>query len=168
MWQRPLRRAQVDAQAMDVLEVDAPIVPVPAAVPAAPADANDTTSLECPVDGQLAFPAERSSSKFYMFTQVSELVQRPGRKTPEEVGREGLYNAIGRAYGRVFPEGHACRTGPCYGKVAQEKHQASTDARMQRVHNHAICAFPADHRWKAIERDLREVEGIKVGLVFVS
>ena len=42
--------------------------------------------------------------------QVSEREERPGRKTPAQVGRQGLYEAVEATYAVVFPEGHACHT----------------------------------------------------------
>jgi len=115
------------------------------------------------VDGRLAFPGQNESGKFYLFTQVEEeRPPRPGRKTPSEVGREGLFLEVKAAYSEVFPVGHLCHTGPLFGKVAQDGHQHSTQERLRNLHNHAACAFAVDHRWKAVEKQLREVHGVKV------
>ena len=109
------------------------------------------------------WPANNSSGKFYLFTQVEEDgPPRPGRKTPTEVGREGLWLALKAAYAAVFPDSHACHTGPVFGKVAQEGHPKSAELSQRRPHNHGACAFAADHRWKAVEKNLREVQGVKV------
>ncbi len=40
--------------------------------------------------------------------------------------------------------------------------RAPSESQLRRLHNHAACAFAADHKWKAVERHLREVQGIKV------
>ena len=118
---------------------------------------------ECLVDGLITFAAENASGRFFLFTQVEEDgPPRPGRKTPAETGRQGLYEAIGRTYQAVFPEGNANKAGQLYGKVVQEGHSRSNVASMRRLHNHAACAFPTEHRWKTVERHLREVEGVKV------
>ena len=115
------------------------------------------------MDRILTFPAERYAGKFYFFTQVEEDgLRRPGRKTPGEVGREGLWSAIVTAYAAVFPQNHPCHSGPLFGKIAQEGHPTSTEFRLRRLHNHAACAFPADHKWRAVERHLREVQGVNV------
>ena len=97
-----------------------------------------------------------------MFTQVTENEARAGRKTPEEVGREGLYRAIVETYSIVFPAGHPCHVGPEFGKVAQEGHPSSTFEQLKKLHLHAICQFPSAHKWKRVEQHLREVKGIKV------
>ena len=138
------------------------LVPVPA-LPPAPAASVRLSLGECPVDGALAWPSESSSGSYFLFTQVEEDgPPRPGRKTPEEVGREGLWLAVKAAYAAVFPEGHACHAGPLFGKVAQEGHPRSTEDRLKRLHNHGAFAFAADHRWRAVERHLRETLGVKV------
>jgi hypothetical protein len=116
------------------------------------------------VDGLLQFPNDRYAGRFYLFTQVTETgPPRPGRKTPEAVGREGLWRAVVATYAAVFPVGHPCHTGPAFGKVVQEGHPNSTVQALVHVHNHGAFAFPADHKWKAVERHLRVVQGIKVG-----
>ena len=97
-----------------------------------------------------------------MFTQVTEDQVRIGRKSPEEVGREGLYKAIVETYAAVFPAGHTCHVGPEFGKVAQEGHPSSTIDVLKNLHNHAVCQFPSEHKWKRVEKHLREVKGIKV------
>ena len=118
---------------------------------------------ECPVDGVLTLPAERQAGKFYLFTQVEEDgPRRPGRKTPAEVGREGLWSAIVTAYKTAFPPNHPCHGGPLFGIIAQEGHPNSTEFRLRRLHNHGACAFPAEHKRRAVERHLREVQGVKV------
>ena len=117
---------------------------------------------ECPVDGLLVPVADRQASRWYLFTQVTEDVPRAGRKTPEEVGREGLYNTIVEAYHHCFPPGDLCHTRPEFGKVVQEGHAASTVEALRKLHNHAACQFPREHKWKKVEKYLREVKGIKV------
>ena len=47
-------------------------------------------------------------------------------------------------------------------EVGQEGHPASGIACLRNLHNHAACAFPQNHRWKAIEKHLREKLGFKV------
>ena len=39
--------------------------------------------------------------------------------------REGLFEAVQRVYGALFPEGHADASGPLFGKVIQEGHASS-------------------------------------------
>ena len=70
-------------------------------------------------------------------------------------GSEGSYAA-------VFPAEHACHGGPLFGKVGQEGHPASTDDRLKRLHNHGAFGFAAEHKWRAVEKNLREVQGIEV------
>ena len=62
----------------------------------------------------------------------------------------------------VLPEGHPCVGGPIFGKAVQEGHPASFLVCLQHLHNHAACAFPQDHKWKSVEKHLREELGIKV------
>ena len=50
------------------------------------------------MDGAFVHVGDKQASRWYLFTQVTEDVPRPGRKTPEEVGREGLYNEIADTY----------------------------------------------------------------------
>ena len=119
-------------------------------------------SLECPVDGTLAQAGEKQASRWYLFTQVTEDEVRPGRKTPEDVGREGLYNALVETYHKVFKPGHLCHVGPDFCKVVQEGHPNSTVDALKNLHNHAACQFPVAHKWKAVEKYLREAKGIKV------
>lgn len=138
------------------------VVAVPGALPLAPATAQQNTAVDTKT-GDFPWPANNSSGKFYLFTQVEEDgPPRPGRKTPTEVGREGLWLALKAAYAAVFQQGHACHTGPVFGKVVQEGHPNSAELSRQRLHNHGACAFAADHRWKAVEKNLREVQGVKV------
>ena len=75
---------------------------------------------ECLVDGLITFAAENASGRFFLFTQVEEDgPPRPGRQTPAETGRQGLFEAIGRTYQAVFPEGNANKAGQLYGKVGK-------------------------------------------------
>ena len=46
------------------------------------------------MDGVLVQAGDAQSSRWYLFTQVTEDDPPVGRKTPQEVGREGFYNAI--------------------------------------------------------------------------
>ena len=132
-------------------------------VPAAVVQLDGVAALGvCEVDGEFVHVADNASGRFFLFTQVSESVVRPGRKTPEETGRLGLYTAIQAAYAAVFAPEHPCASGPTFGKVVQEGHPTSSLACLRNVHNHAACAFPQDRRWKTVEKQLREVQGIKV------
>ena len=132
-------------------------------VPAAVVQPDGVASLGvCEVDGEFVHVGDNAAGRFFLFTQVSESVARPGRKTPEETGRQGLYTAIQTAYAAVFPQDHPCAGGPTFGKVAQEGHPASGIACLRNLHNHAACAFPQDHRWKSIEKQMREEQGVKV------
>ena len=79
-----------------------------------------------------------------------------------EIGRQGFYNAIVDTYSKVFPVGHACHSGPDFGKVVQEGHPESTLAVCRNLHHHGAFQFPTEHKWKAVEKHLREVQGIKV------
>ena len=73
-----------------------------------------------------------------------------------------VYEAIQSAYAALSPEGHPCAGGPTFGKVVQEGHAGSGLVCLRNLHHHAACAFPQDHRWKTVEKHLREVLGIKV------
>ena len=114
------------------------------------------------MDGSLVHAGDKQSSRWYLFTHVTEDEQRPGRKSPLEIGREGFYNAIVDTYSKVFPVGHACHSGPDFGKVVQEGHPESTLAVCRNLHHHGAFQFPTEHKWKAVEKHLREVQGIKV------
>jgi len=47
--------------------------------------------------------------------------------------------------------------------VVQEGPASDTSVpALKNLHNHAACQFPAEHKWKAVEKHLREVHGIKV------
>ena len=154
----------------------APVAPVgvaPAAAggalaPAAPAVPGVPVPPEpqvCPVDGELSHAGDRAEGKYYLFSQVASRVPIPGRKEPEDTTREELYAALVATYAAVFGEEHACHNGPEYGLVAREQHRESPVERSRKVHNHAACAFPAFHRWKAVEKHMREHHGIKVATV---
>ena len=78
------------------------------------------------------------------------------------MGREGFFNLLKAAYATAFPAPHPCHTGPLYGKVVREFHRDSGERRLRRAHMHAAVAFVAEHRWKAVERTLRENHGVKV------
>ena len=85
------------------------------------------------------------------------------RAQPAEVGKIGLYQALGRAFKHVFsnPE-DANHNGPEYGKVVQEGgHLTAQSDHEQIPHLHGAAASPRDHRWKAIEIYLRVHEKIK-------
>ena len=116
----------------------------------------------CEVDAAFVHVGERQASRFYLFTQVVGNPPRSGRKTPQEIGREGLYKAIQTTYAAVFKSDHPCHSGPSYGRVGQEGHPSSSLVCMRNLHNHAALAFPADHKWKAVEKHLRAKQGIKV------
>ena len=104
------------------------------------------------VDGHLPAVGDRQASRWYMFTQVTEDQARAGRKSPEEVGREGFYKAIVDTYAVVFPAEHPCHVWPDFGKVAQEGHPSSTVDALKKLHLHAVCQFPSEHRWKRVEQ----------------
>jgi hypothetical protein len=48
------------------------------------------------------------------------------------------------------------------GHVVQEGHPNSTELRLKRLHLHGAFAFPEPHKWRALEKHLRERQGIKV------
>ena len=125
-------------------------------------------SPACTVDEVFPHVGDRAAGRYYLFTMPHCRQVIPGRKSPEEVGRNGLHAAIVRSYAAVFPASHACHIGPDYGVVAQEKHASSPNEASQGVHLHGAWAFPVEHRWKAVERQLRVVEGIKVFRVGVN
>jgi len=154
------KRARLGAGPHD-LDTEPAEAPPPQA--ALVAEAAVAPAADGPADAFLVQPPDNASGRFYLFTQVEESgPRRPDRKTPAEVGREGLYKAVVATYAAVFREGHACHTGPSFGKVAQEGHPNSSDPKEKNLHNHAACAFPADHRWRAVEKHLRETQGVKV------
>ena len=62
-------------------------------------------------------PCNAVSVKTPMFTVPRTDV--PGRKQPDETGRQGLYDAVKDTYNHCFPVGHACKAGPSYGMVAR-------------------------------------------------
>ena len=138
---------------MAFLEQLAPAVPAVRAV----VDAHS----ECPVDGELPLPNLRAAGKFYLWSAVTERGP-PRYRTPDEIGREGLYRAIQAAYARAYPAGHALHAGPAFGKVARELHRLSPVHRSRNPHLHAATAFLVEHKWKALERILREEHKIKV------
>ena len=106
-----------------------------------------------PADG--LFPIVTSQvGRFFLFTMMTMRVLIPDRKNPEDVGRQGLWDAIVAVYQRTFGAGHPCHNGPEFGLVACEVSGS--------VHLHAACQFARDHRWKGVERTLRLEHGIKV------
>ena len=84
-------------------------------------------------------------------------------KKPDEVGRQGFYEAIVRTYTYLYPGAdHALHNGPEYGCVARELHCQSPLECRRKAHFHCASAFAVEHKWKAVERYLREKEKIKV------
>ena len=72
-----------------------------------------------------------------------------------------MYEAIQVTYAAVVPASHPCAGGATFGKAVQEGRPGSGFACLVRPHKHAACAFPQDHRWKSVEKHLREEQGIK-------
>ena len=104
---------------------------------------------------------DRSAGKFYPFTMSA--VRPPTQyKRVDDLGRQGLYEAIVAAYAAVFPAMHSCHGGPAYGVVVRELHKTSLIFGQRLHHLHAGCAFVAHHRWKLVEQHLREKQQIKV------
>jgi hypothetical protein len=103
----------------------------------------------------------RSASKFFLWTVVRTEV--PGRLTPAEIGREGLYKALVATFGSVFPATHECHGGPSFGKVVQEMHDYSSKSDEREPHLHCVTVSPSEHRWKMIERIMRTEHHIKAG-----
>ena len=116
---------------------------------------------DCLVDGVLEHVANKAAGKFYLWSAVTERGP-PRYRTPDEIGREGLYRAIQAAYARAYPADHALHAGPAFGKVARELHRLSPVHRSRNPHLHAATAFLVEHKWKALERILREEHKIKV------
>ena len=85
-----------------------------------------------------------------------------GWRHPGEVGREGVWLLLCNVYTAVFPAAHPCRNGPKHGKCVREIHRHSPQPDSQRPHLHLAAEFVADHKWKAVERCLREQQGVKV------
>ena len=128
---------------------------------ASSANDNEVEQGECSVDS--FFPhdvADSAHGKFYLFTMVR--TNMPGRKTPDEVGRRGLYEALVATYRAVFPADHECHNGPKHGLVARELHKHSPLQSRRQPHLHAAAELPKEHRWKMIERELRVRHRIKV------
>ena len=135
----------------------------PAAVAAAaPEPPRPAVEEECPVDGPSDHAAAGARSKFYLFTMVCELLGGL-RRTPQEVGRQGLWDALVLAYRSAFSAAHPCHNGPAFGCVAQEQHRTSAVRPRREVHLHLAAAVPAEHRWKAVEQCMREVLQSKAG-----
>jgi hypothetical protein len=152
-----------------VIDLDPPVLQMPPVDAAEPrvidladegADADDELT-ECTVDGLLEHVGFRVAGKFYLFTVPWP---KPGRpwKTPDEIGRQGLHEALVATYSRVFRQPHPCHTGPLYGVVVRELHRLSPVQGLRNPHLHEAAPFPADHRWKAVEQHLRREHRIKV------
>ena len=147
---------QIDLDAPE----DVPAEPHPAPRPVVAAHVRAVLE-ECTVDGKLVYVGDNSAGKFYLFTVPWPLPGSPW-KSPEEIGREGLHLALVAVYGRVFPAAHPCHGGPSYGAVARELHRLSPVYGLRRPHLHEATAFPAEHRWKAVEQRLRSEQRINV------
>ena len=129
---------------------------------AAHAQAAPAPDTACAVDGACVPAGERVASKYYHFTML-EVTGNPGMKKPDDVGRQGFFEAIQRTYAHLYrDEAHPLHNGPAYGCVARELHARSSQEDRRKAHLHSPCAFPVEHKWKAVERHLREVEKIKV------
>ena len=117
--------------------------------------------LSCPVDGDCEHAGLRVASKYYHFTLL-EVTGDPGMKKPDDVGRQGFFEALQRTYAHLYPdETHPLHGGPTYGCVARELHARSERACRRKAHFHCPCVFAAEHKWKAVERHLRVVEKLK-------
>ena len=117
---------------------------------------------ECSVDGPCEHAGATVASKLYHFTML-EVVGDASTKKPDEVGRQGFYEAIVRTYTYLYPGAdHALHNGPEYGCVARELHCQSPLECRRRAHFHCASAFAVEHKWKAVERYLWEKEKIKV------
>jgi hypothetical protein len=146
-------RARVDAP---LIEED--IAPLAVLLPVAPAEAQLQPERQI-------LPEDRAAGQYYLFTVVRS--SSPQYKQPDELGRQGLWNALGQAYGTAFKDDHVCHGGPLFGKVARELHAASAEEEQRQPHLHAACAFAVRHRWKHVEYVLRQelrVKAIRVGM----
>ena len=126
-------------------------------------DADSASAQEqCAIDGARVHVGENASGKFYLFTVVTE--RGTARyKQPDAIGREGFFVALKSVYAEVYPDAeHTLHSGPLYGMVARELHANSNLERSRNPHLHCATAFATDHRWKTIERLLRERHEIKV------
>ena len=122
---QPAQRHQQQQQQQQQQEqqpVFAAVALQPAPEPAAaPQPAPAAAAAPQPVlfsDPELAGAANNVCSKYYLWTVCSN---EAGYKQPAEIGKIGLYQALGRAFKHVFsnPE-DANHNGPEYGKVVQE------------------------------------------------
>ena len=83
-------------------------------------------------------------------------------KKPDDVGRQGFYEAVQRTFSKLYPEGHDLHQGPEFGHVARELHHGSAVVTSQKAHLHGGFRFAAEHRWKRVAHYLRTKEKIKV------
>jgi hypothetical protein len=113
--------------------------------------------------GRQSLPPVTAAGQYYLFT----VVRSAGPYAqPEDLGRQGLWDALKAAYRKVLMDDHPCHCGPVYGKVARELHAASPDAEQREPHLHAACAFGVRHRWKAVESVLRLEFRVKARCLF--
>ena len=79
-------------------------------------------------------------------------------KKPDDVGRQGFYEAVQRTFSKLYPEGHDLHQGPEFGHVARELHHGSAVVTSQKAHLHGGFQFAAEHRWKRVAHYLRTKE----------
>ena len=130
--------------------------------PPGASSSNASSASECTVDGHCPHAPNRAASKYYLFTVVAERGDSRYKK-PDEIGREGLFNALKAVYAETSPEDdHALHKGPLYGIVAQDLHSGSNLESNRNANLHGAAAFAAGHSWKTIDPLLRENHQIKM------
>ena len=145
----------------------APVAGAPGAAPAllaaAPAEAAGDADA---VAGAETLPEEERPSdglrraRFYLVTMVWCSV--PHYVKPDSITRADFWGLICEAYRAVFPPENENHVGPNLGAVAKELHRNHEVHCMRHSHYHAACEFAVEHRWKQVERYLREHLHIKV------
>ena len=134
----------------------------PAGNPAITASVPVASLAECNVDGVCVHAGDRAAGKYYLFTVVTQHCLAQYQR-PDDIGREGLFTALKSVYAEAYPDTeHTLHNGPIYGIVARELHANSNVESSRNPHLHCAAAFSSEHRWKTIERLLRQRHDIKV------
>ena len=79
-------------------------------------------------------------------------------------GTKGMWVSNTQPLGNLSEHRRGAPQPHDYGLVVRELHATSPLVVLQQAHNHAACAYPSEHRWKAVEQYMREVLNIKATL----
>ena len=80
----------------------------------------------------------------------------PGRVQPGDVSREHFLVRVREAYAAVFPVPDVLHGGPTHAYVVREPHHNHPLVHLRDPHLHLAGEWPRSHRWKKVEKHLRE------------